>query len=81
MKARVIIPRAVEEVLAELPEAERECIVEKLRLLERFPRMYPIAERSRFRRHRRFWGRDWVVYYRVVGTTVYVRGLWPARIL
>ena len=81
MTARVIVPRAVEDILAELPEAERDAIIAKLRLLERFPRMYPIPERSRFRRHRRFLGRDWVVYYRVVGNTVYVRGLWPARIL
>jgi mRNA-degrading endonuclease RelE of RelBE toxin-antitoxin system len=80
LKARVFIPRAVEDILAELPEEERESILAKLHLLERFPRMYPVAERSRFRRHRRFLGRDWVVYYRVVGNTVYVRGLWPARI-
>ena len=80
MKARVFVPRAVEDILAELAEAERETIIGKLRLLEKFPRMYPIPARCRFRRHRRFLGRDWAVYYRVVGNTVYVRGLWPARI-
>ncbi len=42
--------------------------------------MYTVCGKGRFRRHRRFLVGDWLVYYRVVGNTVYIRGLWPARI-
>ena len=67
-------------VLHELPVREPEQIARKTAFLRRFPRMYPVMGKGRFRRHRRFLAGDWVVYYRVVGNTVYVRGLWPARI-
>lgn len=80
MKARVIVPQEIEEILAELPAEEREGILKKLRALRHFPRMWPVVEKGRFRRHRRLLGRDWIVYYRVVDNTVYVRGIWPARI-
>ena len=78
--ARVIWSRAAREVLQELPTSVQEQIARKTRILGRFPRMYQIIGRGRFRRHRRLLVGDWVVYYRVVEQTVYVRGLWPARI-
>jgi len=37
-------------------------------------------DRRVFRRHRWFLAGNWLVYYRVVDDTVYIRGLWPARI-
>lgn len=80
MKARVIIAPAVQSLIEELPQAEQDEIIRKLEYLERFPRMYEVCLRGRFRRHRRFLAGNWAVYYRVVGNTVYVRGLWPARI-
>lgn len=65
----------------ELPDREREAILEKMRLLEFFPHMYPVrTQGKRFRRHRWFHARNWLVYYRVVDKIVYIRGLWPARI-
>ena len=66
--------------VGQLADRERELILEKTGQLERFPRMYPVRAAGRFRRHRWFLAADWIVYYRVVGQTVYIRGLWPARI-
>lgn len=78
--ARVIWLDPVAEVLRDLPFKQRREILRKTRLLRRFPRMYPAIGRGRFRRHRRVVVGDWLVYYRVVGNSVYIRGLWPARI-
>ena len=80
MKARIIWAPSVRDVASELPTETQEIILEKLDLLETFPRLYQVCEKGRFRRCRRFVAEDWVVYYRVIGNTVYVRGLWPARI-
>ncbi len=77
--AEVVWPESVLEVLMELTDYERELIVEKAGQLERFPRMYPVRMKGRFRRHRWFLAANWIVYYRVVGDTVTIRGLWPAR--
>ena len=79
MRARVHWPHALLEVLAALPAQDKELIFEKTRYLELFPRMYPVRVRGRFRRHRWFLAGDWLVYYRVVGEDVFIRGLWPAR--
>ena len=73
-------PESVLEVLSELPERERDVILEKVTLLERFPRMFPVRMKGRFRNHRWILARNWIVFYRVSEETVYVRGLWPARI-
>ncbi len=77
---QVVWPQSVLDILLELPEREPELILEKADQLERFPRMYPVRASGRFRRHRWFLAADWVVYYRVVGRTAYIRGLWPARL-
>jgi hypothetical protein len=42
--------------------------------------MYPLRTRGRFRRHRFFQMGNWLVFYKVVEGTIYIRGLWPARI-
>ena len=78
--ARVLWSEAAQSVLRELPIDVQDQIEKKIRLLKRFPRMYRKQRRGRFRRHRRFLAGDWVVHYRVVENTVYIRGLWPARI-
>jgi ParE-like toxin of type II ParDE toxin-antitoxin system len=66
--------------MAELPPDESALIFEKARALERFPRMYSVRFKGRFRRHRRFLAGDWLVFYMVVEDAVYIRALWPARI-
>jgi mRNA-degrading endonuclease RelE of RelBE toxin-antitoxin system len=70
----------VRDLFLDLPERDRELISEDLRYLRRFPHLYPVRTRGRFRRYRWFRAGNWLVYYRVVGKTVYIRGLWPARI-
>lgn len=80
MRARIVWFQAAEEVFLELPAPDREEVLAKLSLVQHFPRMYQTIPRGRFRRHRRFVVGEWIVYYRVVGNTVYVRGLWPARV-
>ena len=80
MRARIVWFGEAEHVFFELPVKDREEILAKLELLQYFPRMYQVISRGRFRRHRKFCAGDWLVYYRVVENTVYIRGLWPARI-
>ena len=76
----VLWPESVLEVLLELSEREREIILEKVSLLMQFPRMFPVRMKGRFRNHRWFLAQNWIVYYRVPDDTIYIRGLWPARI-
>ena len=78
--AGILWPESVLEVLLELPEREREIILEKVSHLERFPRMFPVRMKGRFRNHRWFLAHNWIVYYRVSEDDVYIRGLWPARV-
>lgn len=66
--------------MAELPADEATLIFEKARSLQKFPRMYSVNSKGRFRRHRRFLAGEWLVFYMVVDNAVYVRALWPARI-
>ena len=80
MKAQIVWFQLAEEVFLGLPARDREETLAKLSLVRHFPRMFQTMARGRFRRHRRFVAGEWVVYYRVVGNTVYIRGLWPARI-
>ena len=78
--ARIVWLEPVAQLLRELPPRQQKLILARIRPLRRFPRMYPVIGKGRFRRHRRFIAGTWVVYYRVVDNTVYIRGLWPARI-
>ena len=81
MRWKIVWAVSVWEVFDELSEVERNEILEHLKYVKRFPYMYPVRTRgSRFRRHRWFLAGNWLVYYRVVQNTVYIRGLWPARI-
>jgi mRNA-degrading endonuclease RelE of RelBE toxin-antitoxin system len=81
VKWKIVWALSVWEVFKELAEPERKEILERLEYLKRFPHMYPLrTSGSRFRRHRWFLARDWLLYYRVTRDTVYIRGLWPARI-
>lgn len=81
MRSKVVWARSVWEVFQELPESERIEILEHLKYLRLFPHMYPLRIRGRrFRRYRWFRAGNWIVYYRVVSDTVYIRGLWPAWI-
>lgn len=80
MKARVVWPDPVWERLIELPEREMWEILTHTRLLARFPRMHPVKERGRFRRLRWFRVGNSLVFYRLVGHTVYIRAIWPARV-
>lgn len=71
--ARVFWPQSVRDARLELPEKDRQLILEKVGRLERFPRLYPVRARGRFRRNRRFLAGHGLVYYRVVGEAVYIR--------
>jgi plasmid stabilization system protein ParE len=78
--ARIVWPKYVLEVLDELPLRDAELIVEKTKVLVRFPRLYPVRPKGRFRRHRWLLAGRWIVYYRVTDETVFIRALWPAQI-
>jgi hypothetical protein len=81
VKHGVVWTRTAWELFEELPDRDWEEILEKLPALSLFPHMYPVRRKGRrFRRHRWFNAGDWLVYYRVVDNSVYIRGLWPARI-
>jgi hypothetical protein len=80
VKREVIWTRTVWELFEDPPKAEQEAILDHLKYLARFPHMYPARIKGRFRRQRWFQARNWLVYYRVVDKTVYIRGFWPARI-
>lgn len=78
---RIVWADTVRDLFYELPESERIEILGHLNYLMLFPHRYPVrAKGRRFRRHRWFLAGNWLVYYRVAGDTVYIRGLWPARI-
>jgi hypothetical protein len=78
--ADIVWPQSILDILLELSEREREIILDQVDQLERFPRMYPARASGPFRGHRWFLASNWLVYYRVVDETIYIRGLWPARI-
>ena len=78
--AKIVWPQTILEVLIELAEKERELILDKVDRLAAFPEMYPVRVTGRFRGHRWFFSGNWLVYYRYVEQTVYIRSLWPARI-
>ena len=78
--AEIVWSNFVRDVLEELPTEESDLIEEKVEMLARFHRMYPVRIRGRFRRHRRLLAGRWIVFYRIVDETVCIRGLWPAQI-
>ncbi|MGB2623285.1 MAG: hypothetical protein WA857_22470 [Candidatus Acidiferrum sp.] len=81
MKNRVVWTRTVWQLFHELSDRDREAILEKLPAMQHFPYMYPVRTKGRrFRRHRWFHAGNWLVYYRVTGRTIWIRGLWPAQI-
>jgi hypothetical protein len=78
---RILWADTVRYFFYELPESERNEILGHLKYLTLFPHMYPVRTKGRrFRRHRWFLAGNWLVYYRVAGDTIYIRGLWPAGI-
>ena len=78
--AKIIWPKYLLELLDELPPKDADLIIEKAKQLGRFPRMYPVRSKGRFRRHRWLLAGRWIVYYRFVDEIVYIRALWPAQI-
>src|SRR5882757_2742688 len=65
--------RVVREALVALADTAE--IVERVDLLRYFPHIYPLRTRGRFRRHRFSQAGNWLVFYKVVEDTIYIRGL------
>jgi hypothetical protein len=81
VKTRIVWADPVRDLVLFLPEYDRAEILVRVEMLAYFPHMYAVRTKGRrFRRHRWFQAGNWVVYYRVAGNTVYIRGLWPSRI-
>lgn len=78
--AKIVWPEYIRELLDALPPGDVDLIVEKTKPLKRFPQMYPVRPKGRFRRHRWLLAVRWIVYYRVVDEIVFIRALWPAQI-
>jgi len=77
VKARIVWADPVRDPAFSFPMEDQQEIFGKIALLARFPNMYAVRSKSRrFRRHRCFHAGNWLVYYRVVDNTVYIRGLW-----
>ena len=77
---RIVFADYLFDLLNELSLSDLEIIEEKITPLARFPRMYPMRQKGRFRRHRWVRAGNWILYYKVVDETVYIRNIWPARI-
>jgi hypothetical protein len=77
---RVVWADPVRDLFYDLSKRERGAILERVKHLKRFPHMYPVRPRGRFRRHRWFQSGTWLVFYKVASGTVYIRAMWPARI-
>jgi mRNA-degrading endonuclease RelE of RelBE toxin-antitoxin system len=77
---RIIWPKRVLDALEEIPERDRDLVLEKTEYLETFPEMYPRRLKGPFRRYRWFLAGNWLIYYRFVDDAVYIRAIWPARI-
>jgi len=78
--AEVVWPQSIIDFMLEMPEPEREAILQKARRLESFPEMYPVRATGPYRGCRWFLAGPWLVYYRFTEGKVYLRALWPARI-
>lgn len=77
--AELVWPQTVVDALLELPEKEFGLIIRKAEVLRRFPEMYPIRGRGRFRRCRWFLAGKWIIYYQVAQEQIFFRAVWPAR--
>ena len=78
--AKLVWSKHVLDLMADLSPNESALIFDKAEILRRFPRLYPMRSTKRFRRYRRLLAGQWILYYRVVDDTVYIRSLWPAMI-
>lgn len=79
--AKIFWTAEARSIFDALPPHVQDEIDEKLSLLRHFPRMYKPITIGRWRRHRRFLAAEWFIYYRIESDTVFIRGLWPARML
>ena len=80
--ARVYWGDEADEAFKLLPPAAQQAIQDRLRLLERFPELYPVAQTGRYRGYRHFVvRRRYVVYYKVMGNEqgCFIRDIQPAR--
>ena len=77
--AEIVWPQSVVDAMLELPEEDFGVIVRKAEMLRRFPEMYPIRGRGRFRRCRWFLAGKWIVYYQFAEEKVFMRAVSPAR--
>ena len=77
--AEIVWPQTVVDAVLELPEEDFDVIIRKSEMLRRFPEMYPVRGRGRFRRCRWFLAGKWIVYYQFAGEKVLMRAVWPAR--
>ncbi len=77
--AEIVWPQTVVDAMLELPEEDFGVIIRKAEMLRRFPEMYPIRGRGRFRRCRWFLAGKWIVYYQFAAEKVVMRAVWPAR--
>lgn len=78
--AHLIWSKHVLDLMADLPPHESALIFEKAKILQRFPRLYAVRAKGRFRRHRKIHAGNWMIYYKVVDDAVFIRALWPARV-
>lgn len=78
--AEVIWPQSLIDLLLEMPEPERLRILQKAKVLETFPEMYPVRTTGPYRGLRWFLAGPWLVYYRYTQEKVYLRTIWPARL-
>jgi len=77
--AEIVWPQTVIDAMLKLPEKDFGLIIHKAEMVRRFPEMYPVRGRGRFRRCRWFLAGKWIVYYQVAEGKVFMRTLWPAR--
>jgi hypothetical protein len=68
------------DLLTYLTQSDQRVIFNKASRLQTFPEMYPTCVTGRFSGCRCFVAGNWLVYYRFVSKTVFIRGIWPARI-
>jgi hypothetical protein len=67
-------------VFSALSAREQAEIMDKVELLEMFPRMYKRIRGGEFAGCHVFIAGNWLVYYKIRSGTVYLRNVWPARI-
>jgi len=61
--------------LEEVPRTPAERILEKLETASRYPHMYPLRERGRYRGYRWLTARPWLVFYDLTEDALIVRGI------